>query len=242
MYRVFIPGYGNIYVQAGSPDAALEAARRYRWSPRAAEAPPCPMARSSTSGSTPDTSSSAPEAPPGGPVNTIGEQEFIDPAAAFRAFAQSQGLPTGGVLGNFLQGAVSEPLLRNLGELRGAAQGATGGIQDFSLGDFFKQNIGQNGVLRGLGNAALGDLRSIAGNAGALTSEPFTNITDFGSEGAQAVRRGAQAGLTGRNPFFGSQFGNQLDQSLGRRFNDMVFRGQQPSNFIDYALSNFGLF
>lgn len=292
-YRVFVPGVGNIYIQALSPDMALEGARRYLRDNEitveqgsegqqtvtpfnegqvpadglrvnmagkvvSGELQPVPPAGGTGGSSTPGENPQAPGATPPAatqpgagqqtgtaqqelPVNTDVESEFISPSAGFRAFAQSQGLPTSGVMGSFLNNQITDPFLLQLESLRGGAQSSTTGLEDFSLSDYLGQNIGQQGVLRGLGNAALGDLRTIAGAAGHNAADPFTNVTDFGSDGAQTVLRGAQAGLMGRNPAFASMFGDELRQGLRRRFDDSAYRGEQPQNFINYALSNFGL-
>ena len=302
-FRVFIPGFGNIYVRAMFQDEALTAARRYLrdngisveqgtesqqtvtpsgegsrppdalflnssgevlsgnpvipvdpvdstgGSSTPGENPTAPTTGGGSSGSggsgnptPPATGTPSTPTPTASSIPTLQEREVADPGAAFRSFSQSFGLPTTGVVGNILGGAADPALLARLGSLTGAAQASSPeGLQDFSLTGLLNQNIPGQGVTRGLGNASIDILRQLGGAGDAAAAELFRAPTSFGSNEARAVRDAALAGVTGRNAFFGSQFGSALDNELGRRFGDRVFAGNQPSNFINFALSEFGL-
>lgn len=170
-----------------------------------------------------------------GPGQTLLERELAAPQAAFRNFAAQRGLPTRGVVGSRVQGAASPAVdLVSLGQALGTSPA--------SFTNFLENSIGSQGVTRGLGQQASNILAQLAaqnpaGGEFSARLQPFLSPESFGSNAAEAVRNAALSALGGQSPFLAAQFGNQIDQEVGRRFQDRVFAENQPVNFAGFLRS-----
>jgi hypothetical protein len=162
------------------------------------------------------------------------DRERADPQAAIRAFLEEQGAPQGGVLGSAVRrfAEPAENVFRTSVGLSGDPQ--------LGITQFLRQVIGDQGVTSGLGGAARSAIRGLAGlQPGQATEEQlqFINPEDFSTAGAVDLRGAAQAGI---NPFLRDRFGGSIDESLRRKFGDLAFSGNQPSNLAAFIMERLG--
>lgn len=203
--------------------------------------PPAPT------GSGPNDVDPANTAAGGGGVDSQVAREGALPDAAFRAFLQSQGAPTSGVGGNILQSLLT-PAFQTLQGLN-QFQAGQGQASPDTFDSFLRRlSSGGQDLTRSIGGVALESLHGLGrfepggnGQFANATLQGALRPTSFDTDAAQGVVGTGLAALRGRNPFLAGQFGGQLAAELERRFRDMAFAGDQPSNFARFIQTDLGL-